>query len=520
MKQLKFMLAAATAVGIAAAAQAAVNTVKTIDNENFEDDSFVADTAATNYPGYSFAGENPADDESVIKAGGYNSTKALQVNTGTDPLLRALDYSTSGGTANDINLSNVDSLYIDAKVQFTVTPIGDSVVNGDDDKLMIYLQQTNEVTIVEDKEVTNTVNKLMVRALQYKPATAPYWDETLEMEMPGEPAIQIPGAWEVKYVDDSAVTVVPQQQYKLTVTTALINGVPMFKIFLGGKEIKPVENLYLAVVNSSYFPSLKGAESTALTHVGFAGEGKVDDLLVWTEKTVTTVDFTLAVTGGSAVSVTIGDTDYNFVDGKVSLPAGATFTVNYTVDAFAYTLAWSNLTGCEADDATVTLAAGAETPSATLTLTVATGDDATPPTVPNNATAASVGITSPAFTEAQPEELQKLITWAAKKGVSKTAVNEIPPFEATTGNATNTVQEAYLLNCALSDVATEKANFKFTADDLADLVKHGFGATGLDINTDKDYNGEFVLEGATKLDNPDWATTHENPMFFRARLKK
>ena len=139
MKQLKFMLAAATAIGLAAAAQAdGVKETKLIDNENF--DAIAVDTAATAIDGYSYAGATAADNESVVKAGGYNdSANALQVNTGTDPLLRALEAA--GSVATPVPLTAEKSVYIDTMVQFTVTPEGDTVTAGGEDKLMIYLKE-------------------------------------------------------------------------------------------------------------------------------------------------------------------------------------------------------------------------------------------------------------------------------------------------------------------------------------------------------------------------------------------
>jgi hypothetical protein len=124
MKQLKFMLAAATAIGLATASQAAEQTNKLVDNENF--DSATVGAAATTLMGYSYAGATATDNESVVKAGGYNgSANALQVNTGTDPLLRAL--SQVQASARKLDLTSYKSVYIDTMVQFTVTPAGDTV---------------------------------------------------------------------------------------------------------------------------------------------------------------------------------------------------------------------------------------------------------------------------------------------------------------------------------------------------------------------------------------------------------
>ena len=67
-----------------------------------------------------------------------NSTaNALQVNTGTEPLLRKIDAT--GNMA--VPLDATKKVYIDTMVQFTVTPEGDTVTAGDNDKLMIYLKE-------------------------------------------------------------------------------------------------------------------------------------------------------------------------------------------------------------------------------------------------------------------------------------------------------------------------------------------------------------------------------------------
>ena len=501
MKQLKFMLAAATAISLATAAQADTTQFdkSEIDSENFDSVTTLKDTAAVMaLKGFSYEG---TENDSVVVAGGAKGTaNALEVNTGTDPLLRKIDTDTNNAVTLDS--TGAKKVYIDTMVQFTVTPYGDTVSsNGVNDKLMIYLKEmTNGVG-----EVTGT--NLMVKAAKYAKVTVPTPKDTFT---------------ETDFVINN-VQVEPNKWYALEVTTVVDSGLVLFSVSIDGTVLTTATE---PAAGKGYdkFPSLTGKTSTTLDQVGFAGEGMVDELAFYHDvEQETSVDFTLDVTGGSAVSVTIGSDTLPFDDsGKVSLPASTTeFTVNYTGDAFAYTLAWSNLTGCSANGATVKLTAGATAASATLALTVATGDDATPPTVPDNATAATVGITSPAFTEAKPEELQKLITWAAKKGVSKTDVNAIPPFEATTGNATNLVQEAYLLDCAptVTDVDAAKAAFRFPA-----IVPGQVPA----IASDFSHNGTLTIKGATTLgvwkDIVDGKITvdseQKDPTFFKAFLTK
>ena len=517
MKQLKFMLAAATAIGLATVVQADAFTGN--GSTNFESEQEEALVAADGvFPAIDDNDDSDAraeflkwevpDDNfsTLVDSTGFGDksspeqyasgshAKALNVDVGMGTLVRHID---NGGLKEG-------TVYIDTMVQFTVTSEG-APTPGEEDKLMLFAKKVDgdkvhlhvvAGKIVFDEDVPSTVTNVVDTRVEVEPNT---WYRLTVMAY-------------VDDIDDGGGTTKKSS---------------LFKIWLDGTSVTTgIEALWFMDDDKVLFPSIKALSETAgVKAVGFSGEGKVDDLVFTTEYPfeASTVDFTLTMNGGSPVSVTIGGENYKFENNVVEIPAATTeFTVNYNSDYFASTLAWSNCSGCTANDATVTLNTGVTGASATLTLE--NNANATPPTVNDSTSAASVGINSGAFKDATGGELSKLLSWAIAKGVSKNVVNEIPPFEDETGNATNDVQAAYLLNCEVAEVATKKGEFKFTPNDFYKLMGSGLGATNLEIDKE-DYNGEFVLEGATTLKDeisgkPDWSTAAEAPKFFRARLTK
>jgi len=466
MKQLKFMLAAATAIGLATAAQADVNTylvgTGADAKENFEDAT--PGDAATSLTGYSYDGATAADNESVVKAGGYNSNNALQVNTGTDPIVR--DMNADLGTDIDMAEEGFKSLTIDTMVQFTVTPDGDTVTPGATDKLMIYLQED----LTEGAETTNLV---VIAA-----------GEDENGELVSKPYV----------VPATTLEVQPNTWYNLKVETVKLAYedaevfYPAFKISLAAAGSTPVvvgcpaESLTQFAdldPNQEYFPSLAlvgapdGLSSASLRYVGFAGEGLVDDLLVFrTDEGETSVDFTLALgTGVSAVTWTIdGVAQTDTLTGKVT--AGQTIAITGVTyeDWYGpkgdYVKDWSGVWGT---DVTADITVEAEEKA-----TAADGNI----TVPNTTAPADLGITSgSAFyaaeaSEAVAAELSKALTWAMSKGGATTAsaaagvVNGL----AFDGDEETPAEKAYLLDCTedkLSGEDGEIAKFKFAGFDPA-----------------------------------------------------
>ena len=496
MKQLKFMLAAATAVGLAAAAQADSLSNNLLVNDTFD--------SATLPAGYSYDGDVEADNESAVKDG------VLEVNTGTDPLLRALDF---GASAREVNLADekFDSLVIDTMVQFTVTPAGDEVKPSKDadgnilDKIMIYLAEaTNETGVVIG---TN----LMVKAAKYTPATT---------------RPQAPAVFEESDVVASGVSVVPGAWYHLVVTSKKHeDGFAQFKIQLAaeGGELVPLTNSEgLINTDNTLFPSLTGIDGvnpTTLTYVGFAGEGKVDDLKVNLFELATSVDFTLTLGEGvSAVEWTINGNKKYEAD-NASFDAGTTIVVS--IDSVTYKAGYAGT-----QDWTAWTYNKAETGSIKITaekFADVSGDVVTPTDATITA-AAGGAFACPASDAADyavaVEKLGKAVTWAtsvAKKSYNDamSVINAMDFDEVTTNNV---VEAAYLFNCEPTPaaVAAEAAAFKFpsfTKDMTIDAMKAA-------VEADKNYNGTVEIHGATTLeDGGNWANG-QSGSFYKAVLTK
>ena len=472
MKQLKFMLAAATAIGLATAAQAAP-TDKTLVDEDFN--GYTTDQVVTEIEGFSFPYEGKeGDNESAIVAES-DGDMALKVNTGTDPLLRALEYDAGSG-AQDINLADetaaINYLNIDATVQFTVTPIGDTVTATANDKLMIFLQ---EVAAAEEGGESTT--KLKVKALQYKAATEGAWNEELGAYDDPVPAIKIAKDWDVEYTDGTAVAVEANKPYNLSVKTELVDGVPMFKISLGGKEIKPVENLHLAAANSSYFPSLLGPDEKALTYVGFAGEGTVDDLVVTKNYDVSAVDFTFAWTteGISAVTYTLGSVVGSPVTSGTSIAAEPGAKITIAVKPAD----WYALVDNPQLEYTVPAEAGDPVSLDGLVKKLAnvTTDDAGNVTVEvtESTKPADVYVNAGSFAAegTEPEQLSKALNWALSKGGKTTPAAAgalVSGLDFADGEEETDAEKAYLLDCTEAQLSGENgeiAKFKFAGFDPA-----------------------------------------------------
>ena len=171
MKQLKFMLAAATAFGLATASQAA----------DYDGSTDFEAPAIGSYPGSVEGWSVPSDgsneseiipDASMVSLDAakytrkYGSqaayhTKALQVSTAGEPILRYIEPNDSGTGPTPITVSDTAKVYIDTMVQFTPTPVGEEPVPGADDKLMLYAQ---EVTNVVGDVKTVTTNLFVIAA--------------------------------------------------------------------------------------------------------------------------------------------------------------------------------------------------------------------------------------------------------------------------------------------------------------------------------------------------------------------
>ena len=362
------MLAAATAIGIASVAQAGQNRNASTGFEKLPQgtkvitgiiDNKIGDTDVNSY--FCYVGANADDNESEIVAFTDNATpvtrptgitkfdgadatsraNALQVSTGTDPLLR-----TFKPVANSVPQDGEEfttSTYIDTLVQFTVTPSTDTVTPGENDKLMIYLKETAK-TDPEGNPTGETATNLVVMAGFLKTDYTVTPKEFVLTKKGIEP-----GVW-----------------YRLTVEAVpavidatVVSGAIGFKIKLDNEELQTGEATYVedddliavisesekvgtGIVDGAVFLSLLTGEAAKCTlqAVGFAGEGLVDDLIVTdVDPAVRTVNFTLAFDENkvTAIEYTIGDAPYWQTDKLVEEVAeGSVITINSITYADGY----------------------------------------------------------------------------------------------------------------------------------------------------------------------------------------
>lgn len=138
---------------------------------------------------------------------------------------------------------------------------------------------------------------------------------------------------------------------------------------------------------------------------------------------------------------------------------------------------------------------------------LAAGED-----LPPDVTPAEVGITSGAFADAKPAELNKVVKWAKAKNITGEAVNAM---DFTVEGAT---EQAYLLNCAPDELETEKAAFK-----IASIT---FDAEGKPVIPEgvegKTYNGTIKTQGRESIATGDWEDVQAEKAynFFRYILVK
>ncbi len=356
MKTLKFMLAAATAIGLASAyAEPESGASTTFESLAVDTPVVTGLTDAGGSSGSSYfyyAGETAEDNESVIAAAGDmtgvarprgaaalspNREKILQVSTGTDPLLRA--FSSFTGSGEPISSSFTQDVYVDTLVQFTVTPYTDTVTPGAADKLMVYLKEsTNEVNDV----LTYTTNLVVVAGYYSDQGTL----STKEYVVNG--ANILPNTWHRLTV--KAIPDVLLDDNDEGVEGSKCIG---FVVYLDGSDIPcqfnsrtldasdeasmtlfgPSKYWMDLIEPSKLVVSIQGLVSgdSTLQAVGFAGEGKVDDLMIATVNPFATVfDFTLSYdnTKVSAISYTVGGTSFNYADTHRELEAGTKVKIN------------------------------------------------------------------------------------------------------------------------------------------------------------------------------------------------
>ena len=571
MKTLKFMLAAATAIGLASASQA----VGPYDGStDFEADTLNSTiTTSGSYwtvptgaedGDYTIVAGNPVSDQAspaVTRSAGATSefsaspAQVLKLEGGVEPLLRNIQ---AYGTAVDLTAGDV---YIDTLVQFTVTPAGDTVTANADDKLLIYLQED----LTAGSEATN----LMVKAAQYTKVVVPTPSITFT---PMDLAI-------------NNATVEPNTWYRLQVKSFVTNNFTCFTIALNGVELTSATHLVDSDDGYKLFPSLKGMASTSLASVGFAGSGAVDDLLFTTfDPTVSVIDFYLVLDGaqagidgsvsyetsamsgtldggtntvycyGSSPSVTV---TYDLNDGYTAAwdtnPNGATITAGsvYTLTVtqtptgvdFTLTLGtgvssvtWTVNGASETVNATKTYTAlepgsytlgavtyadwyvaGTVKEGSTITVSsesASTTVDAVKATaaeiITDSTTAADLGITNSKFTSDTSAQLAKLAAWAQGLNTPLT----IAQVNAMTFADGDLNSEAFLLNCEnnAEAVAAAKAAFKFSSITPGTVPSVDEPANG--------YNVTPVIYGGNTVDAINVTPATGSHKFYKAVLTK
>lgn len=401
MKTLKFMLAVATAVGLASAAQAAQKTGASTGFEKLAQGTKVGSSVVDNDSKRSYfwyAGATAEDNESEIVAAtglddvtrptgvakftGADATSranALQVSTGTDPLLRTFLEAPADGNLTYENL--VSSTYVDTLVQFTVTPATDTVTPSAADKLMIYLKETSTVTDNDDgTQTTVSSTNLAVTAgyLQANMSSAAkvYTAQNVSVK---------PGEWyrlTVEAIPAKTVNSIVGEQLGLVVFKIKINDTPCKFDSMPGEQavIQYFETFAQDAFNKQVVLSLQASTSGAdtknkLQAVGFAGEGLVDDLVITTtDPAATVVNFTLVTGEGvNVVEYTIGGVSYaTNIEGKEieDVPVGSTVTVGtvhyaegYEFDSISGLL---GLTAVAGSDNSFTVDANASAASLTI----------------------------------------------------------------------------------------------------------------------------------------------------------
>lgn len=396
MKTLKSMLAVATAVGLATAVQAAQDKDVSTGFEKLQvganigtgvpdtqNDDGTFPSGVNSY--FKYAGANADDNESAIveftdadvaatagkrptgvsKFTGLDSTarsKALQISTGADPLLRTFAEQSS------TSFQSIETtMYVDTLVQFTVTPDDDTVTPSADDKLMIYLKETK--TVKDDETVSYTTNLVAKAGIIDGDADGSFWVETNE------------------YTLVCSVVVEPYKWYRLTVEmipnvfsedgwevpcmgfSIKIDGADCTtggSFWTGEAEDALIENDALSEFGQTAYERLvipiTGFGALRLQGVGFAGEGKVDDFVYTsTDPAATVVNFTFAfdATKVDAVNYTVGGAEqtenYVFEDvevGSVVEIKTLAFMAGYEFDKYTLSAGVTQATTTEGSVAT------------------------------------------------------------------------------------------------------------------------------------------------------------------------
>ena len=318
MSAKKVLLSAVAAAGFAVAscAQGMSKTVNLpLGSQNF-DSELLGDFVPALTNGFEYAGSD--NDSEIVEPGYGNTGRALKVSVGDEPPLLCM-ISPGDNAAQSVPLpGGLDNkIYIDTKVQFTVTHDGDDADCSEADKLRICLKEVKDVTAPSAAPTTN----LYVHAAEFK-------------YVQGQGFVKTP-----QEVRTNMSDIRPNEWYRLRIEVTRgdpANGtyIPLFKIFIGAADASDAD---LTLVTSNgvnlygdsdqVFPSRCGAEADpTLTYVGFSGEGMVDDLAFSKDETVEALYFTCSITNVSeTVRFVVNDVTTNEV--HVVTPYSAMFPV-------------------------------------------------------------------------------------------------------------------------------------------------------------------------------------------------
>lgn len=293
----------------------------------------------------------------------------------------------------------------------------------------------------------------------------------------------------------------------ITVTTNAVGEVATLNLVGGTVKGRIVRN---AAATQTYDADSKtqfSIQQNELCKTGYKmvkGEG---DEFYTIQEDVGPTGYKLSLTLGDNVTKVIWDLDgtvktNDVTEADIAIDAGAKVTISDVYYAFGYVAA---------DDGDKKGAEKTAT-DADIAFTFAAKELPADEDLPSDVTPAEVGITSGAFADAQPAELNKVVKWAKAKGITVDAVN------AMDFTAEGETEQAYLLNCAPAELEKEKAAFKITSIT--------FDAEGKPVIPEgvegKTYNGTIKTQGRESIATGDWEDVQAEKAynFFRYILVK
>lgn len=228
--------------------------------------------------------------------------------------------------------------------------------------------------------------------------------------------------------------------------------------------------------------------------------------------------------------VKVGETVVSASGTEIDVMPGSPYAITVTGKDF-YQFAFGTLTGCAAQDVTglaITINSDAAAASMAITATKYDPQDIADDPRPASSIAADLGIMNGkaylgGYGLTDKQRLAKVVTWGETKG-SLTAINKITfsnrtedlPDQGTGPDPVNAEAEAFLLDCAVSELETAKAAFKIPAFEIDAEGNVSFGT----FEDGGDYgNGHLKQLGATAVDGK-YTEDCEDPSFFKFALQK